>query len=156
MIDKRRFERGVDLTEDALSDVVIRRLKSQITDKNFKPRIIRTLPYEPTPSETDHYAQLVDILQKSKKLTGREYGGDLAGMLLKKRFFSSPVAFGRTLAAFTELSTPTRAAHLDDDDEVLRETFGSEQSDEEEGLEDHPEYQALRDRARTHPLAAAL
>lgn len=156
MIDNRRFERGVDLTEDALSDVVIRRLKSQITDKNFKPRIIKQLPYEPTPSETDHYAELVDILQKSKKLTGREYGGDLAGMLLKKRFFSSPVAFGRTLAAFTELTTTTGKPNLfDDDDEVLRETVGSEQSDEEEGYEDHPEFQAIRLRAATHPVAAA-
>ena len=47
------------------------------------------------------------------------------------------------------------ASLFDDDDEVLRETFGSEQSDEEEGLEYHPEYLALQRRKGTNPFAAA-
>lgn len=159
MIDNRRFSRGADLDEDALRDVTVRRLKAEITSKNFKTRQVKPIPFTPAPDEQQNFETLVDLLRRSKKLNGREQGGDLVGMLLKKRFLSSPVAFGRTLAAFADvLATPGRALDaslFDDDDEVLREVVGSEQNDEEEGARHHPEFQALQRRVGTNPLSAA-
>jgi len=159
MIDNRRFSRGADLDENALRDVTVRRLKAEITSKNFKTRSIKPIPFAPTISEQEQFEKLTDILRRSKKLNGREQGGDLVGMLLKKRFLSSPVAFGRTLAAYTQsLADPGRAlaaSLFDDDDEVLREVLGSEASDEEEGLQHHPEFVALQQRRAANPLAAA-
>ena len=161
MIDNRRFSRGADLNEQALKEVTVRRLKSEITSKSFKTRAIRPIPFIPADTEQDVFEQLAAIVARSKKMNGREQGGDLVGMLFKKRFMSSPLSFGRTLAAYLDtLSNGTSArtlssSLLDDDDEVLRETFGSEQSDEEEGLQHHPEYLALQLRKGTNPLVAA-
>ncbi len=159
MIDNRRFSRGADLDEKALRDVTVRRLKAEIASKNFKTRSIQPIPFAPTDEEQEHFETLTEILRASKKLNGREQGGDLVGMLLKKRFLSSPVAFGRTLAAYTQ--NLIASGHgvpeslFDDDDEVLREVLGSDASDEEEGLQHHPEFAALQQRKVTNPLAAA-
>ena len=158
MIDNRRFARGADLDEAALRDVTVRRLKSEITSKNFQSRRIEPIPFTPNADEQQHFADLTDLLQKSKKLNGRDHGGDLSGMLLKKRFLSSPVSFGRTLSAFTHLPESARAlptSLFDDDDEVLRDVLGSEASDEEEGAGYHPEFIALQQRRGTNPLVAA-
>ena len=150
MIDNRRFSRGADLDEDALRDVTVRRLKGEIESKNFKTRSIDVLPFTPSEDEQEHFETLDRILRQSKKLNGREQGGDLVAMLLKKRFLSSPYSFGRTLSAFVNShGTPgasLSASLFDDDDEVLREVVGSEASDEEEGLQHHPEYLALQQR----------
>lgn len=159
MIDNRRFSRGADLDEAALKDVTVRRLKAEITSKNFKTRQIAPIPFTPTRDEQDRFEQLTQLLRASKKLNGREQGGDLVGMLLKKRFLSSPVSFGRTLAGFVEThahpGSPLAASLFDDDDEVLREVLGSDASDEEEGRRDHPEFLALQQRKGTDPLTAA-
>ncbi len=159
MIDNRRFSRGADLDEKALRDITVRRLKAEITSKNFQTRSIQPIPFEPTTEEQEHFERLTEILRASKKLNGREQGGDLVGMLLKKRFLSSPVAFGRTLAAYTQNLVASAhgvpASLFDDDDEVLREVLGSDASDEEEGLQHHPEFAALQQRKVTNPLAAA-
>lgn len=104
MIDNRRFSRGADLDEEALKDVTVRRLKAEIKSKNFKTRSIKTIAFSPTDAEQERFDQLVEILRLSKKLNGREQGGDLVGMLLKKRFLSSPVSFGR------RPQTPNRGA----------------------------------------------
>lgn len=159
MIDNRRFSRGADLDEDALRDVTVRRLKGEIESKNFKTRSIDVLPFTPSEDEQEHFETLDRILRQSKKLNGREQGGDLVAMLLKKRFLSSPYSFGRTLSAFVNShGTPgasLSASLFDDDDEVLREVVGSEASDEEEGLQHHPEYLALQQRKAANPLSAA-
>lgn len=159
MIDNRRFTRGADIDEDALKAVTVRRLKSEITAKGFKPRVIKPIPFTPTDDEQTHFEMLTKILADSRKLNNREKGGDLVGMLLKKRFLSSPVSFARTLKAYREsASLPTGAlppSVFDDDDEVLRETLGSEASDEEEGRQHHPEYLALQQRRGTNPFVAA-
>lgn len=159
MIDNRRFSRGADLDEEALRDVTVRRLKAEIKSKNFKTRSIKPIPFAPTDIEQEMFDALATIIVQSKKLNGRNQGGDLVGMLLKKRFLSSPVSFGRTLAAYTsslaDSSVAMSPSLFDDDDEVLREVFGSEQSDEEEGLQHQPEFSALQQRKVTNPLSAA-
>lgn len=159
MIDNRRFSRGADVDGEALKDITVRRLKSEITSKNFQSRVIQPIPFVPTREEQAQFEKLREIIRQSKKLRGRGQGGDLVGMLLQKRFMSSPVSFGRTLRAYTEtlgaIDSSLSAALFDDDDEVLRETLGSDQSDEEEGLQYHPEFIALQQRKHTNPLTAA-
>ncbi len=76
-------------------------------------------------------------------------------MLLKKRFLSSPWAFARTLALYDEPQRAAGTADLDDDDDYYTEVLGSEQSDEEEGRAEHPEFDALRQSKGTDPLVAA-
>ena len=41
------------------------------------------------------FSLLDDIVTKSAKLNGTKPSGDIVTMLLKKRFLSSPFAFGR-------------------------------------------------------------
>ncbi|WP_460743785.1 DISARM system SNF2-like helicase DrmD [Mariniluteicoccus endophyticus] len=157
MIDDRRFSRGADLDEEALRAVTVRRLKGEITSKSFKARQIKKIVVTPGDDEQEKFEKLSSLLAASRRLNGDRSGGDLVSMLLKKRFLSSPVAFGRTLASFQNSALPLslHARLFDDDDEVLRETLGSEQSDEEEGLEEHPEFLALQQRRGMNPLAAA-
>ena len=157
MIDNRRFARGADLDEAALKDITVRRLKSEITSKNFQPRAIKSMPFTPADDEVASFQTLDDILRAARRLRGTDGGGDLVAILLKKRFLSSPVAFARTLAAYLDLldGADQPAALFDDDDEVLRDVVGSEASDEEEGLQHHPEFEELRRRRGTAPLAGA-
>ena len=159
MIDDHRFGRGANLDERALKDVTVRRLKSEITSKGFKSRRITSVPFTPVDDEQRRFEQLTTIIAQSRRMNGRENVADMVGMLLKKRFLSSPLSFGRTLGAYLATLNASQsrlaASLFDDDDEVLRETFGSEQSDEEEGLEYHPEYLALQRRKGTNPFAAA-
>jgi len=51
MIDGRRFSRGANLDEGALRDIAVRRLKTELTDKDFKPRELKVLPFSPTDDE---------------------------------------------------------------------------------------------------------
>ncbi len=74
-------------------------------------------------------------------------------LLLKKRFLSSPWAFARTLEHYQQVAATGRMA--DPDDEYYTEVLGSGQSDEEEGLLEHPEFVALRQSKGSDPLVAA-
>ena len=46
------------------------------------------------------FSLLDDIVTRSAKLNGTKPGGDIVAMLLKKRFLSSPFAFGMTLSHY--------------------------------------------------------
>lgn len=157
MIDNRRFQRGASLDPDALREVTVRRLKSDIPEKGFAQRRVHVLPFEPTQDEQDQFDRLTRILADSARTTGRDRSGDIVGLILKKRFLSSPWAFGLTLDAYRA----TRAAgHLDltDDDVFLShyaESLGLDASDEEEGEQDQPEFDVLRRARSADPLAGA-
>lgn len=151
MVDSRRFSRGADIDPKALDDVTVRRLKSQITDVDFPAREIKRIPFEPTDDEDETFALLDDLLRSSARGSGKR-SLDIAGLLLKKRFLSSPWAFARTLARYTE-TAPLADAWGDDD--YYAEVLGSAQSDEEEGLFAQPEFETLRQTKRDDPLGAA-
>jgi superfamily II DNA or RNA helicase len=150
MIDSRRFSRGALLDPAALKDVTVRRLKRDLTGKDFKLRVVETLPFTPSEDEHDMFALLDDIVTKSAKLNGTKPGGDIVTMLLKKRFLSSPFAFGQTLSRYVE-SRAGRGLIDDDYDDV----FGEGQSDEEEGLWEQDESERLRESKSSDPLSAA-
>lgn len=150
MIDPRRFSRGALLDSKALADVTVRRLKRDLTGKGFKNRQVYTLPFTPSASEQDMFALLDQIVTKSAKLNGTKPSGDIVTMLLKKRFLSSPFAFGMTLSNYLS-SKAGRGLSDDDYDDV----FGEGQSDEEEGLWEQDEAERLRESKGSDPLCAA-
>lgn len=150
MIDSRRFSRGALLDANALKDVTVRRLKRDLADKGFKNRVVSALPFIPSEDETAMFELLDEILTKSAKLNGTKPGGDIVTMLLKKRFLSSPFAFGQTLSHYL---TSGAGRGLSDDD--YDDIFGEGQSDEDEGLWAQDESARLRESKGSDPLSAA-
>ncbi|MFK0728791.1 DISARM system SNF2-like helicase DrmD [Rothia sp. BD8] len=151
MIDDRRFARGATIDEKALADVTVRRLKTQLTEKDFKDRQIKTIPFEPERDEEENFSALVDLLEASAKANGKSTMGDLLGVLLRKRLLSSPWSFALTLEQYNAAPDASLPALEDPYTEVI----GSDQSDEEEGLPEHPEFEAMRHAKTARPLSEA-
>ncbi len=150
MIDSTRFARGANLDPAALKDVTVRRLKSDIRDKGFKQRQVKTLDFTPAPEEQTAFSELEEILTRSASANGQKSSGDIVAMLLKKRFLSSPYAFGMTLQHYLQAR---EGVGISDDD--YDDVFGSGQEDEEEGLWDQTEAERLRDSKGSDPLVSA-
>ncbi|WP_167202161.1 DISARM system SNF2-like helicase DrmD [Actinomyces respiraculi] len=156
MIDPRRFARGASIDTTALDEVTVRRLKSQIKEKDFRNRQVKVLPYDASPDEEQAYATLDGLLRDSGRSQGRRHL-DIAALLLKKRLLSSPWAFAQTLERYLDQSLP--GGGLDDfddlDDDYYTEVMGSGQSDEEEGLTAQPEMDTLLATRASDPLSTA-
>lgn len=150
MIDPRRFARGAQLDSKALKDVTVRRLKTDLSDKGFKKRKVSTLPFDPSDDEQKMFALLDEIVTKSARLNGTKPTGDIVTMLLKKRFLSSPYAFGVTLSNYLASSIGRGLA-----DDEYDDIFGEGQSDEEEGLREQDESERLRASKGSDPLVGA-
>lgn len=156
MIDPRRFARGASIDTTALNEVTVRRLKSQIKEKDFHHRKLKMLPYKASADEEDAFATLDRLLRDSSRSQGRRHL-DIAALLLKKRFLSSPWAFALTLEGYLDQSLPGRNLDgFDDlDDDYYTEVMGSGQSDEEEGLTAQPEMDTLLATRASDPLSVA-
>ncbi|WP_435367608.1 DISARM system SNF2-like helicase DrmD [Glycomyces tritici] len=152
MIDDRRFARGANLDEHALEEVAVRRLKTQIKEMDFKARELKSIEFEPTDEEQEHFAELERILTESARRNGKGRAGDIMSMLLKKRFLSSPWSFALTLQQYED---GPAAGKLDEQREYFQDVLGSGQSDEEEGEADQPEAETLRAGKRSAPISAA-
>ena len=150
MIDSRRFARGAQLDPNALRDVVVRRLRSDLPGRGFKKRVVQALSFTPRDDEQEMFSLLDEIVTNSAKLNGTKSGGDIVTMLLKKRFLSSPYAFGLTLSRY--LGSQGGAGLADEDYDDI---FGESQSDEEEGLWEQNEAEKLRKSKGSNPLTAA-
>lgn len=150
MIDSRRFSRGAIIDREALKDVTVRRLKRDLPAKGFKQRRLDLLPFEPRDDEEEMFGLLDSIVTASAQQNGKKPTGDIVSMLLKKRFLSSPYAFGTTLSHYVSAKGGGGLLEEDYDD-----IFGEGQADEEEGLWEHDEAQRLRDSKGSDPLVAA-
>jgi superfamily II DNA or RNA helicase len=150
MIDPRRFARGANLDSAALKDVTVRRLKTDLTGKSFKKRKVNTIDFKPSDHEQRMFSLLDEIVAKSAKLNGTKPSGDIVTMLLKKRFLSSPFAFGMTLSNYLSLKAG-RGLTDDEYDDI----FGEGQADEEEGLWEQDESEKLRESKGSDPLVGA-
>ncbi|WP_234341940.1 DISARM system SNF2-like helicase DrmD [Streptomyces sp. NRRL F-4707] len=155
MIDGRRFTRGASIDEQALKEVMVRWLKTDLPDKGFKTRQVKPLPFTPSEEEQQQFARLERLLAESARANGKGSGGDIVAMLLKKRFLSSPWSFARTLELYEGADGGDRQLRMDDEDQYYTEVLGSGQSDEEEGAAEHPEFTALRHSKGSDPLVAA-
>jgi superfamily II DNA or RNA helicase len=153
MIDPQRFVRGNKIDPVALREVAVRRLKRELKEaKGFLDREVRQLPYTPTASESAAYDRLLAFTQRRDKVVavggGSRSARDMATLLLKKRFFSSPVAFASTVDVYRD--TRTRGLDIDFDlnyDEI----FGPDSDELEEGKVDQPELESLREATSSLP-----
>lgn len=107
MLDPQRFARGVTPEPAALKQVLIRRLKSELTNPDGTPlypeRLVEEITVDYPPHEREVHALLKEYTAvRRKRLAQESFGGagqaaDLVTLLLKKRLFSSPAAFTRTM-----------------------------------------------------------
>jgi len=104
LLDDQRFARGVQPDPERLARVMVRRLKTDITDANgnrvFPERRLEALEVDYSDEERRIHACLVEYTQL-RQAAIREEGGihatEFVLKLLKKRLFSSPAAFAGTL-----------------------------------------------------------
>lgn len=132
LLDDQRFARTVMPNEKQLHSVMVRRLKSDIVDANGNPvfpvRRLEALEIDYSEDEQAIHALLKEYTvsrSKSVKGTRFEYGSDFVHMLLKKRLFSSPMAFALTLAKHRETLEQSRSkTNLDSmNDRILRKAI---------------------------------
>ncbi|MEQ8849016.1 DISARM system SNF2-like helicase DrmD [Botrimarina sp.] len=105
LLDDQRFARGVMPEEKVLQRVMVRRLKTDLVDEHGEPiyaqRELLPLAVEYTDEEREVHALLKEYTaERSKAVVGTKaaFGSDFIHKLLKKRLFSSPMAFSTTLA----------------------------------------------------------
>jgi SNF2 family DNA or RNA helicase len=106
LLDDQRFARGIDPDPKQLQAIMVRRLKSELPPKwdgslRFPKRKLEPLEVAYTLEESRVHALLQRYTQLRKaNAEGQEqqYVTEFVLKLLKKRLFSSPAAFGSTLA----------------------------------------------------------
>lgn len=147
LLDDQRFARTVMPDEKQLQRVMIRRMKSDITDANGQPifpiRKLECLMVRYTEEERDIHQVLREFTEsraQSVKGTAFEFGTDFVHMLLKKRLFSSPMAFAGTLRKHRETLERgrVRAKPSTMDDRILRKAIArsEEEFSDEEKIEE--------------------
>ena len=109
LLDDQRFARTVMPNEHQLQQVMVRRLKSNIVDSEGKPvfprRELKCLAVNYTEEEKSVHQLLRDFCASRMASVGDSryaYGTKFVHILLKKRLFSSPAAFAKTLAKHRE------------------------------------------------------
>ncbi len=110
LLDPHRFARGIKPTKEATREVTVRRLKQDLLDEGGKPRFARRrvvmLEVEHPDAERHVHGDLVAYgAARARRLGGDPSGktaADFIVTLLKKRLFSSPAAFLRTLEVHRE------------------------------------------------------
>jgi len=133
LLDPHRFARGIKPAKEATREVTVRRLKQDLLDEDGKPRFAKRkivmLEVEHPADERGVHADLVAYGEaRTTRLKGdaaSTAAADFVVTLLKKRLFSSPSAFLRTLEVHrdtllrerrpTSRPTPTILQQLFDD-----------------------------------------
>lgn len=128
LIDDQRFARGIAPDREQLTAVMVRRLKDDIVDwkgdPKFAKRHLVPLEVEYSDEERRIHRMLVEyseLRQRSDRVDGARYATDFVLKLLKKRLFSSPAAFARTLDRHREsLRRRTRDESADQSARLVR------------------------------------
>lgn len=110
LLDPQRFARGVKPADQALWEVMVRRLKTELPPgpdgrPRFPTRKVGALEVSHAEDERVGYATLSGysaMRSRSTKGTPGQQVNDFVTLLLKKRFFSSPAALVETLAVHRE------------------------------------------------------
>ena len=116
LLDPHRFARGIRPRREATREVTIRRLKHDLLDDEGRPRFpvrrVVMLEVEHPDSERRVHADLVAYgVARAGRLSSdpsARAAADFVVTLLKKRLFSSPAAFLRTLEVHRETITRER------------------------------------------------
>ncbi|MFJ2826416.1 DISARM system SNF2-like helicase DrmD [Streptomyces sp. NPDC087263] len=137
IVDSQRFARGVEPDPAAVKDTVVRRLKTDIREpdgtRRFLERTTVALPVEYTDDERRIHGLLKQYAQLRRAKLGTRYKGgrkaaDLVTLLLKKRLFSSPDAFARTIAVYLH-TLRTKKQQAAEEIEDWQETFFDDYAD---------------------------
>ena len=116
IVDSRRFQRGLPPTRELVDEVCVRRLKDEIRSADGRPEFAERLPATPLEvhyTDTERHGH--DLLDRYAILrTGSPRRNDLVTLLLKKRLFSSPAAFARTVGQHAQTVRGLRSTHDDD------------------------------------------
>lgn len=129
MLDPQRFARGVEPDPKVVSQVMVRRLKDDLVDENGRPlfhgRQTRAIEITYSHAEREGYELLQRYLdaRRAEEPGENARGSELVALLLKKRFFSSPLAFSRTLEVHRQ-SIQAPASRDDELPDYLREAIG--------------------------------
>lgn len=121
MLDPQRFARGVEPDPVVVQQVMVRRLKDELTlpdgSARFPGRHARAIEVTYTDDERVGHELLTRYTHSRQTVPGATAvrAGDLISLLLKKRLFSSPAAFVRTLAAHQATLARAKAPIVDDD-----------------------------------------
>jgi superfamily II DNA or RNA helicase len=131
LLDDQRFSRNILPDDKQLSQVMIRRLKTDLVDRNGKPlypkRTLQALPIPFTADERGIH-KVLDSYCKSREMTCQNTGATgttFVNGLLKKRLFSSPAAFASTLEKHFSTLTSGQMQHKPDAmaDRILRKAI---------------------------------
>ncbi|MET3808701.1 superfamily II DNA or RNA helicase [Nakamurella sp. UYEF19] len=133
LLDPNRFARGVEPDPAVVQQVMVRRLKDdlQLPDgtPRFPGRAARAIEVTYTDDERTGHELLIAYTRSRQRVPGAVAvrAGDLISLLLKKRLFSSPAAFARTLAAHqATLARAEKPAVADDVPEWLADALAWE------------------------------
>lgn len=131
LLDDQRFSRNILPDEKQLSQVMIRRLKTDLVDSDGNPiypkRELKALAI-PFTVEERAINQMLDAYCRSREKTCQDTGATgtkFVNSLLKKRLFSSPAAFASTLEKHFETLTTEKAVAKSDvlTDRILRKAI---------------------------------
>ncbi|MDC2993043.1 DISARM system SNF2-like helicase DrmD [bacterium] len=131
LLDDQRFSRNILPDEKQLSQVMIRRLKTDLVDSEGKPiypkRNLKTLSV-PFTAEERAIHRTLDAYCRSREETCRDTGSTgtkFVNGLLKKRLFSSPASFASTLEKHFKTLTTEKVATKPDvlADRILRKAI---------------------------------
>ncbi|ACY98106.1 DISARM system SNF2-like helicase DrmD [Thermomonospora curvata] len=155
ILDDQRFARGVEPDQAAVRETVVRRLKHQVVNADgtprFKARKAEAIPVRYPEDEREIHALLQRFAQLRRRRLNQTRGrraADLVTLLLKKRLFSSPAAFARTVDVYMQTLKNKSAPSLPPEDDWLLDFFEETATLDDEALEE-AEADAL---ARTTPL----
>ena len=131
LLDDQRFSRNILPDEKQLSQVMIRRLKTDLVDSDGNPiypkRKLQALPVPFTADERAIHRTL-DAYCRSREETCQDSGSTgtkFVNGLLKKRLFSSPASFASTLEKHFETLTTEKVAAKSDalTDRILKKAI---------------------------------
>ena len=135
LLDDQRFARNVMPDERQLQRIMIRRLKTDLVDSDgnniYPRRIILPLEIEYSQEECEIHETLKEYAGINSRKNAWNSGKEFVHNLLKKRLFSSPQAFARTLEKYkTNLATQKREKKENSFDErILRKAILRVQED---------------------------
>ena len=120
LLDPQRFTRGAKPNQDALAEVMVRRVKDDITNPDgtprFTKRVTERIEVEYSAIDREAHTLLSTYVKARAGGSGArsQTAADMVALLLKKRLFSSPKAFAETLAVHAETVREARAVASDD------------------------------------------
>src|SRR5690242_10984848 len=110
LLDNQRFARAVNPSREQLRQVMVRRLKSELPPRfdgtpRFPMRVLHPIEVAYTEEERQAHSDLrayTELRLKGATDHAETFASEFVLKLLKKRLFSSPAAFARTLAKHRE------------------------------------------------------